>query len=187
MLPLVALKRECHAYLYSLSAGEEVMLSKRDGDAIDWQSGADKDDNLVPELISTPKPGSINMASKVTIISSPQTKEIKPSITNEISVGPDGLFKTSRTSQSPSSQIYRSPLRNLTNTSCSEDWHMNSGKKSGSSERPCRLKRLRRIGDFTKERWKRSVNEKSIGSSVEGASEVTNVLPKVIKHNKGIV
>ncbi|KAL2893546.1 DEAD-box ATP-dependent RNA helicase FANCM, partial [Bienertia sinuspersici] len=168
-----------------LSVGEDVTLTEKDGDAVDWKSGAEKDENLAPELISTPEPCAnlLSIASKVTVISSPQTKEIESPFRNEKSVEgqPDGLSKIGGISQSPSPE-FRTPLQNLTNTSCSEDWRMSSGKISGSSERSFRLKRLRRIGDLTSERRKKSVKEKSTNSS--GAFEAPNKLPKVIMRRK---
>ncbi|XP_021847938.1 DEAD-box ATP-dependent RNA helicase FANCM isoform X2 [Spinacia oleracea] len=161
---------------------------KKDGDIVDWQSNEEKDENLVPEQILSPKyfGNSLIIASKeVNATSCPQTREVRPPVGNETSSrSPNGLFKTESTSMPSSSPEFRTPLRNLTNSSCDEDWRMSSGKMSGSNERPFRLKRLRRIGDFVKEKKQGSAKEKPISTSTEAAFEDTVVLHKAIKHGK---
>ncbi|XP_021748294.1 DEAD-box ATP-dependent RNA helicase FANCM-like isoform X2 [Chenopodium quinoa] len=163
--------------------GEGIVLSKKEDDVVDWHSSEDKDENRVPEPELSPKAcGNLSTISSKEIIvgSSPQTREVRP-LENEMSLGlPDGLLKLGGTFQPPSSPEFRSPLQNITNSSCDEDWHMSSGKQSGSSERPFRLKRLRRIGDFVKEKQQISVKEKSIHSSIEVAFKVTDKT----RHNK---
>uniref|UniRef100_A0A803M4Z6 Fanconi anemia group M protein n=1 Tax=Chenopodium quinoa TaxID=63459 RepID=A0A803M4Z6_CHEQI len=167
--------------------GEGIVVSKKEDDVVDCHSDEEKDENRVPEPVSYPKAcgNLLTIASKeITVSSSPQTREVRPPVGNEMPLGlPDGLLKLGGTFQPPSSPEFRTPLRNITNSSCDEDWHMSSGKESGSSERPFRLKRLRRIGDFVKEKQQISVKEKSTRSSTEVAFKVTDDLHKT-RHNK---
>ncbi|XP_057538948.1 DEAD-box ATP-dependent RNA helicase FANCM isoform X2 [Amaranthus tricolor] len=165
------------------NAGEDIVLSKRDD--VDWQSGEGKDVNLVSELISTPKPCAnlLTDDKKVSAISSSQRMAVKPSVGNEISMEPSDIqSKLGGALQSSSSPEFRTPLQNLTNSSCSKDWQMSSQKKSASNERPSRLKRLRRIGDVSRERWQNHIQRSAC--SVEVAFEVTDVQPNVMKHTK---
>lgn len=169
-----------------IGAGEDITSSENNGDVVDSQNGEQKRDIIVPEIMSTPKScatPSVIASREVTVTTSPQRRDTRT--VNEMSPGiRDVISKMAGTSQSPSSPEHRTPLQNLTNSNCSKDWRMSSGKKSGSSERPFRLKRLRRIGDLAKERLQNGVKEKSTCSSVEAAYKVTDVLSKVTKHSK---
>lgn len=182
---LSSLNSVTYLHLYSLSVGEDILLSKRDDD-VDWRSGEGKDVNLVSELLSTPKPCAnlLTLDDKnVSAISSSQRMANKPSVGNEISMEPPDIeSKMGGALQSSSSPEFRTPLRNLTNSSCSKDWQMSSQKKSASNERPLRLKRLCRIGDISRGRRQSHIKK---SACVEVAFDVTDVHPNVMKHTKG--
>ncbi|KAH9625992.1 hypothetical protein KSS87_022931, partial [Heliosperma pusillum] len=75
----------------------------------------------------------------------------------------------------------RTPLRNLTNSSCSEDWRMSSGEKSGTGK-SLKLKRLRKIGDLAKTR--RQLNTKNMASCSSANLASTDTSLMGIKHGR---
>ncbi|XP_074273332.1 DEAD-box ATP-dependent RNA helicase FANCM isoform X2 [Silene latifolia] len=102
-----------------------------------------------------------------------QIREITPLVVANVGTCLDGE------TEGPSN--VRTPLRNLTNSSCSEDWRMSSGEKSGT-DKSLKLKRLRKIGDLAKTR--RQLNTKNMASCSSANLASTDASLMVIKHGR---
>ncbi|RVW20925.1 Transposon TX1 uncharacterized 149 kDa protein [Vitis vinifera] len=85
---------------------------------------------------------------------------------------------------SPIVEEVKTPLANLTNNSCSKDWHLSSGDKSASVKQERKFKRLRKYGDTGQRRNMKSMKENSIDPS-GNLAETSSIIPIRNKHNRG--
>lgn len=72
--------------------------------------------------------------------------DVRPSVLVEI----DSVGIKSRASGSPAFDETRTPLAIITSSCDTEDWHLVTGEKSSSVKKPCKFKRLRKVGDVEK-------------------------------------
>jgi len=155
------------------------------------QNGEGKNGVLVLEPTSssrsrTCKNLSIFSSEKVNVDKAPQTRDGNPSPVQDQICNPfaDGTSEIGGTPDSPFNQVFRTPP-NSANRSCSEDWRMSSGEKSGTGERPFRLKRLRKIGDLGKDRLQNGVKKKATCPSTDLALRVNHAVRDVSNCSKG--
>ncbi|KAK9758175.1 hypothetical protein RND81_01G212700 [Saponaria officinalis] len=116
----------------------------------------------------------------------PQTRDITPSLAvDNKHTHLDGEAKhpsnTGGNAECLSMNNLRTPLRNLTNSSCSEDWRMSSGEKKGT-QKSFKLKRLRKIGELDKKKQQHNVKKTRSCPSANLAS--TNAPLMVTKHSR---
>ncbi|GAB2271922.1 hypothetical protein Dimus_006750 [Dionaea muscipula] len=89
-------------------------------------------------------------------------------------------------SSSPAAaQDVQTPLANSSNSSCSRDWHMSSGRKSETTGVSRQFKRLRKIGDSIKDRTNENGKESSVGLRLQLVTKFTDAVPSSIKLGKG--
>jgi Fanconi anemia group M protein len=93
---------------------------------------------------------------------------------------------TGRISTSPVVEEAKTPFANLTNNSCSKDWHLSSGDKSESVEQRRKFKRLRKIGDCGSRKMK-SIKENLLVPISNLARSFSSSSPIQNKHARGIL
>lgn len=150
------------------------------------QNGEGKNKVLVPEPTSSSRARSHRNSStfsseKVNINEAPQRRDVNPSPVQDQIRNPlaDGTSEIGGTPESPFNPVFRTPQPNSAKSSCSEDWRMNSGEKSGTGERPLRLKRLRKIGDLGKDRLQNGEKKKATCPSTNLALRVNRTVRDV--------
>uniref|UniRef100_A0A2N9HDI2 Helicase ATP-binding domain-containing protein n=1 Tax=Fagus sylvatica TaxID=28930 RepID=A0A2N9HDI2_FAGSY len=89
------------------------------------------------------------------------------------------------TSTSPGVVEAQTPFTNLTNSSCSKDWHLSSGDKSESIEQRRKFKRLRKVGDCGKGRNLKGMKENSVVPIANLARSFSSTSPFRNKHVRG--
>lgn len=87
-------------------------------------------------------------------------------------------------STSPVVEEAQTPFANLTNNSCSKDWHLSSGDKSESVEQRRKFKRLRKIGDCGSRKMK-STKENLLVPIANLARSFSSTSPIQNKHVRG--
>lgn len=109
-------------------------------------SSSGKDERVIMDIINNRRNGSVSLVNNE--IQNPVDK-----LNNN--VGIRGCTSTSPVVEEEA----QTPFVNLTNNSSIKDWHLSSGDKSESVERRSKLKRLRKIGDYGKNRNLKSIKE----------------------------
>lgn len=87
-------------------------------------------------------------------------------------------------STSPVVEEAQTPFANLTNNSCSKDWHLSSGDKSESVEQKRKFKRLCKIGDCGSRKMK-SIKENLVVPIANLARSFSSNSPIQNKHSRG--
>ncbi|KAF3445456.1 hypothetical protein FNV43_RR10632 [Rhamnella rubrinervis] len=89
------------------------------------------------------------------------------------------------TSTSPIVDEAQTPLANLTNNSCSEDWRLSSRDKSESVKQARKFKRLRKIGDHGTNKNLESIKVGSLDTTIKLAKSFSGVSAVRHKHGRG--
>ena len=153
-------------------------------------NGRPRNEFLVPDLVSPAKvfsePLPAGKNEKVTMDVSISGRD---ALNSPISNGMDSPIlkrdiRVNASGSNPSSPMVeeiKTPLANLTNNSCSKDWHLSSGDKSGSVKQERKFKRLRKYGDTGQRKNMKSMKENSIDPS-GNLAETSRTIPIRNKH-----
>uniref|UniRef100_F6GY81 Uncharacterized protein n=1 Tax=Vitis vinifera TaxID=29760 RepID=F6GY81_VITVI len=156
-------------------------------------NGRPRNEFLVPDLVSPAKVLSEMLLTgkneKVTLdVSTSGQDTLNSPISNGMHspiLRPDISAKARGSNpSSPIVEEVKTPLANLTNNSCSKDWHLSSGDKSASVKQERKFKRLRKYGDTGQRRNMKSMKENSIDPS-GNLAETSSIIPIRNKHNRG--
>ncbi|XP_034676196.1 DEAD-box ATP-dependent RNA helicase FANCM isoform X2 [Vitis riparia] len=156
-------------------------------------NGRPRNEFLVPDLVSPAKVLSEMLLTgkneKVTLdVSTSGQDTLNSPISNGMHspiLKPDISAKARGSNpSSPIVEEVKTPLANLTNNSCSKDWHLSSGDKSASVKQERKFKRLRKYGDTGQRRNMKSMKENSIDPS-GNLAETSSIIPIRNKHNRG--
>ena len=156
-------------------------------------NGRPRNEFLVPDLVSPAKVLSEMLLTgkneKVTLdVSTSGQDTLNSPISNGMHspiLKPDISAKARGSNpSSPIVEEVKTPLANLTNNSCSKDWHLSSGDKSASFKQERKFKRLRKYGDTGQRRNMKSMKENSIDPS-GNLAETSSIIPIRNKHNRG--
>lgn len=79
----------------------------------------------------------------------------------------------------------KTPLANLTNSSCSRDWHLSSGDKSENDKPARRFKRLCKVIDHGKKRNSENMKENTVVPVVNLARCFSGTSPLQNKYGRG--
>lgn len=152
-------------------------------------NGRPRNEFLVPDFVSPAKifsePLPTGKNEKVTMDvntsgQDPLNSPISNGIDSSILKTDIGANERGSNPSSPIIEEIKTPLANLTNNSCSEDWHLTSGK-SRSVKQERKFKRLCKYGDTGQRKNMKSKNGNSIDPS-ENLVETSRTIPIRSKH-----
>ncbi|KAL9229067.1 hypothetical protein vseg_004583 [Gypsophila vaccaria] len=158
---------------------EDVSISQKGVDEADFNTDAVKNEIIVlhqsPARCVSPFTSAKedDDAAAVAVATGPQERDITPRAEDDMRIHLDGEAKDppnkGGNSECLSMHNLRTPLQNLTNSSCSEDWRISSAEKS-ATQKPLNLKRLRKVGDLVKIKPQHDVKKMQSCSSANLAS-----------------